>query len=69
MTKYEYKVQKVHAFNVEAATETLNELGNQGFKIEFATAKDAHIVVLMSRERPGPGRPKKEKESEAPSEE
>lgn len=67
MVKYEYKVQKVHAFNVEAATEVLNELGAKGFKIEFATAKDAHIIVLMSREKPGPGRPKKE--PEAPSEE
>ena len=67
MTKYEYRVQKIHAYNIEAASETLSELGDKGFKIEFATAKDAHIIVLMSRERPGPGRPKKE--PEAPSEE
>lgn len=60
MPKYEYIVQKVHAFNVESATETLNELGDRGFKIEFATAKDAHIIVLLSKERAGPGRPKKE---------
>ena len=60
MQKYEYMVQKIHAFNIEAATEVLNELGDKGFKIEFATAKDAHIIVLLSKERPGPGRPKKE---------
>lgn len=64
MQKYQYKVQKLHAFNIEAATEVLNELGNEGFKIEFVTAKDAHLIAVLSKERPGPGRPKKEEVEE-----
>lgn len=54
MAKWEYRIQKFQIQNPGKAEDALNEWGNEGFEIVFATAKDANVIAILARESSGP---------------
>lgn len=57
--KYEYKVARLQpAF----AAEKMNEFAKEGFRVVHASMFDGKLIVVMEKEKKGPGRPPKKAE-------
>ena len=57
--KFEYIVQKISANNVQEAEKKLNEWGKEGYEFKFGVPKDSNVIVILQKEKKGPGRPPK----------
>lgn len=59
----QYLVTKVPINDVSKGEKALNDIAGKGYKIAYAVAKDAFVIVFLEKEdKRGPGRPPKQVE-------
>lgn len=70
-TKFEYLVRR---YQYADATDKINEEAKKGFRVLACDIADGKVLVVLEKEKRGPGRPPKKKEEpkvevETPTEE